>query len=580
MYRRAKSPLRCTTVEAIVRHAKYSGLAICLLAAATAHAQIVIPPGLEPGQIQRGLKELRLPEGAAPKVLPPTPEQVAPPHTAEIRFVLRAIHIDGATVYPPAELAATFKRFVGQEVSVAQVFQFANELTARYRRDGYVLSQVLVPAQDVDAGEVKLLAVEGYVDGIELRGAVAGDDARLTKYGAALKRTRPLTSAALERYLLLVNDLASVSCRGTLKPSSRTPGAADLVVDVAREYTTVAVASDNRNSRSLGSQHASFDFGSNGLIGEWSHLGLHVGSSLDDKLTYLGLDYGTPLGARGMQWSIGATGVRARPGRAANLGTDGLETQSVSGQIELRAPLLRSRARNLYLHAALTTFDGQSQFDSADLSRDQIRALRLGLSFDIADQARGISSVDLEVSQGLDALGARSEGTATSPLSRAGGRTDFTKATLYMARLQSLGSAWGGNWSALAAVSAQHAFDTLLAAELFAFGGENFGRGYDPSEIAGDSGEAFKFELRYAGTAPSLRLSGYSLYGFYDLGHVRRREAVNEDVSERASAAGLGLRMTGRRWQGLLEYAIPLDHDVAAEGNRDARFFFGVQVGM
>jgi hemolysin activation/secretion protein len=546
--------------------------------ATTASAQVVIPPGLEPGQIQRGLHELRLPERSSLQVLPPTPEQVAPANAADLKFVLHGVRIEGVTVYEPSELTKAFT--LGQEISVAQVFKIANELTARYRRDGYVLSQVLVPAQDVTAGQVKLLAVEGYVDAIQLRGNVAAGDKLLARYGAALKDTRPLTSAALERYLLLINDLARVRGRGTLVPSAHTQGAADLIVDVARDYTTVAFASNNRSSRSLGTKRANIDFGSYGLIGEWDHVGVHAGSSLDDKLNYVGLDYGSAIGAHGLQWDLSATGVRARPGRAANLETADLETQSIATQLEVRAPLLRSRAQNLYLRAALTSFDGQSEFASADLSNDKIRAVHLGATFDLADGARGINTIDLEVAQGLDALGARKEGTATSPLSRAGGRTDFTKATLYLARLQSLGSAWGGSWSALTAVSAQHAFTTLLAPELFAFGGDTFGRGYDASELAGDSGEAFKFELRYAGVMPEFGLTGYSVYGFYDVGRVRRLEPVNETSSEHASAAGLGLRMTGQRWQGLVEYAIPLDHDVAAEGNRDARFFFGVQVGL
>jgi hemolysin activation/secretion protein len=554
-------------------------LALCL-AATVATAQVAIPPGLEPGQIQHSLKELRLPERTPTQVLPAAPVQLAPPDSANLRFVLRGIQVDGATAYPAGELAATFARFNGQEISVAQVFQFANELTARYRRDGYVLSQVLVPAQDVTAGRVTLLAVEGYVDAIELRGAVAADDRRLTAYGAALKHSRPLTAAALERYLLLINDLAGVRGRGTLVPSPRTQGAADLVVDVTRDYTRVGLSSDNRSSRSLGTKRVNLDFGSYGLLSEWDHFGVHAGSSLDDKLIYAGLDYGAAFGAHGLQWSVGATGVRARPGRAANLETADLESRSVAGQVELRAPLLRTRAQNAYVRAALTTFDGQSEFSSADLSNDSIRALRIGATYDLADGARGITTFDFDVSRGLDGLGARLDGTADSPLSRSGGRADFTKATIYLARLQSLGSSWGGSWSVLAAVSAQHAFDTLLAPELFAFGGDDFGRGYDASELAGDSGEAFKLELRYAGTAPEVGVQGYSVYGFYDAGRVRRLDPVNETAREQATSAGIGLRMTGRRWRGQIEYAIPLDHDVAAEGNRDARFFFGIQVGM
>lgn len=552
-------------------------LALSLFASA-ASAQIVIPPGLEPGQIQRGLHELKVPEPAVSPVTPPAPEQVAPANAADIRFVLHSVRIDGATVYPAAELSAAFK--LGQEISVAEVFRIANQLTARYRRDGYVLSQVLVPAQDVTGGDLQLLAVEGYVDGIQLRGAVAADDRLIKKYGAELKASRPLTSVALERYLLLINDLARVHGRGTLVPSAHTQGAADLVVDVSRDYTTVALATNNRSSRSLGTKRVDFDFGSYGLIGEWDHVGVHAGSSLDDRLAFVGLDYGSALGAHGLQWTASTTGVRARPGKAANLEITDLETKSIAAQFEVRGPLWRSRAQNLYARAALTSFDGQSEFDSADLSNDKIRALRLGVSYDLADGARGINTVDFEVSKGIDGLGARMEGTATSPLSRAGGRADFSKATLYLARLQSLGRAWGGSWSALGAFSAQHAFDTLLAPELFAFGGDTFGRGYDASELAGDSGEAFKFELRYAGVLPEAGLAGYSIYGFYDAGRVRRLDPVNESATEHATAAGVGLRMTGSRWQGQLEYAIPLYHDVAAEGNRDARFFFGFQVGM
>jgi hemolysin activation/secretion protein len=546
--------------------------------ASAASAQVVIPPGLEPGQIQRGLHELRVPVPGTLQVTPPAPEQVAPAHAEDIKFVLHEVRIEGATVYDAAEMSAAFK--LGQEISVADVFRIANRLTARYRRDGYVLSQVLVPAQDVTAGQLKLLAVEGFVDNIQLRGAVAADDKLLTKYGADLKAARPLTSDALERYLLLINDLARVRGRGTLVPSAHTQGAADLIVDVTRDYTTVAVATNNRSSRSLGTRRANLDFGSYGLIGEWDHLGVHAGSSLDDKLAFVGLDYGSAFGAQGFQWDVSATGVRARPGKAANLAITDLESKSVSAQLELRAPVLRSRAQNLYLRTALTTFDGQSEFASADLSNDKIRALRLGLTYDLADGARGINTLELEVAQGIDGLGARKKGTAASPLSRAGGRTDFTKATLYVARLQSLGQAWGGSWSALAALSAQHAFDALLAPELFAFGGDTFGRGYDASELAGDSGEAAKFELRYAGVLPEAGLSGYSIYGFYDAGRVRRLDPVNESETEHATAAGIGLRMTGTRWQGQVEYALPLDHDVAAEGNRDARFFFGVQVGL
>ena len=39
-------------------------------------------------------------------------------------------------------------------------------MSARYRNDGYILSQVIVPAQSVEGGVVRLQAIEGHVAAI------------------------------------------------------------------------------------------------------------------------------------------------------------------------------------------------------------------------------------------------------------------------------------------------------------------------------------------------------------------------------------------------------------------------------
>jgi hemolysin activation/secretion protein len=245
--------------------------------------------------------------------------------------------------------------------------------------------------------------------------------------------------------------------------------------------------------------------------------------------------------------------------------------------LELRHPLVRSRSRNLYLRGSLTTFDGSSELLLAPLSDDRIRAVRLGVSFDAADRWNGITILDAELSQGLDGFGARETGSADSPLSRENGETKFSKTTLYAARLQSFGM----DWSGLLAVSAQHAFSTLLAPELFTFGGELFGRGYDAAELAGDSGVAAKFELRYS--IPIPQLAGTATpYAFFDWGRVERRDPINEAKSADASSWGAGVRFSGKqtRVQAFVEYATPIDLDVAAEGNRDPRLFAGLQIQL
>ena len=62
--------------------------------------------------------------------------------------------------------------------------------------------------------------------------------------------------------------------------------------------------------------------------------------------------------------------------------------------------------------------------------------------------------------------------------------------------------------------------DRLLSSEKFSIGGSQFGRGYDFSEITGETGVAFSIEPRYWWNVNSVSLSGISVYGFKDWGVV------------------------------------------------------------
>jgi hemolysin activation/secretion protein len=541
-----------------------------------AWSQVGIPSGVTPGQIQRQLQEMREPQPSPGQTLPPPPEQPIPPEASQLRFTLRKVEVSGASVYGERVIDDAFAPHIGQEISAADVFRIANQLTARYRRDGYILSEVLVPAQSITDGTVRLLVVEGYIAQVIYRGNVPADNALLASFAKKLTESRPLTAATLERYLLLMNDLGDTQARGTLVPSAQTPGAADLVVDFSRSHEAAALGVNNRQSRSLGPYQGTAELDWFGVGTAWNHIALNGGTSFNSQLNFVGIGYGQPIGHEGTHWNAEVTGVQSHPAPAANLTTSDLHTKSVAGVLDLTHPLWRSREGDLYLHLALTSFDGRSQFTSSNLSDDHIRALRLGMTLDVTDSWRGVNTLQGEFSQGLNALGASTTGTPEEPLSRAGGKADFSKVSLYAARLQSL----GGPWSVLLAVEGQYAFDTLLEPELFAFGGDQFGRGYDFAEIVGDSGAAGKAELRLTGHWPPQWTS--TLYGFYDYGAVRQRNPINQATGDHADSTGLGLRVSGprNRWQGFLEVAKPLDHVVAAEGNRNARVFFGLQLNL
>jgi hemolysin activation/secretion protein len=237
-------------------------------------------------------------------------------------------------------------------------------------------------------------------------------------------------------------------------------------------------------------------------------------------------------------------------------------------------PVVRSRALNLTARAAFAAEEGRTEVNDLRVTEDRLRVLRAGLAFDAIDRLFGSNVLDVELVQGLNALGARRTTPAAVPVTT--GKSDFTKLAFYAGRLQPIDP----SWSLFAAASGQYAFDDVPSLEAFAVGGEYFGRGYDPSEIVGDSGASLKVDLqRELGVLGGATLSGY---GFYDLGAVYRR-AVLPGQPQRASLAslGVGLRVRYRAsLYGYVEVAKPLTLTPALEGDKDARVYGGLFVNF
>ena len=419
------------------------------------------------------------------------------------------------TVYSAAEIRSSYADLLGTEITLARVYELAAALTRKYRNDGYVLSQVVVPQQAIRAGAVRLQAIEGYVASVRIQGEVLGPRADLDAYTERIRASRPLHAADLERNLLLINELAGLTARATLSPAAE-PGASDLTIDVSQRRARGAIGLSNRGSKSLGPWRVDASGEAYALFGAFDRTSVRVIQTVFDtnELTFLTGAYERPLGSDGLKAIVTGSYVDSKPGPPQNLN---LPTNSVSATATLLYPIRRARVGNLSVRGTFSYFNGQTDFEDVELSEDRIRAVRAGLAWDAIDAWRGVNLADVEVSQGLKGLGASPFG---SPLaSRAGGRPDFTKVTLYAARLQSLAP----RWSVLAAVNSQYAFNELLAPEEFAYGGEQFGRAYDFAELLGDSGIGFKIDLRYTDRTTWPMAREVMPYAFYGIGVVWQR---------------------------------------------------------
>jgi hemolysin activation/secretion protein len=469
-------------------------------------------------------------------------------------------------------LLSAYQNLLDTEVLLAEIYQIAFSLTAKYRNDGYILSRVIVPVQLIEDGEVRLKAIEGYVVSVTVTG-VFGDWCNLVeRYAEEIKQSRPLRNNVLERYLLLMNDLPGAFARATIKPSQSEPGASEMTVHFTQQKVQGGLSADNRGGELQGPMRISADMTLNSVLALQESTTLRLVSSGNDRLRYAFFGHQENIGSDGGKLNLFASVVRSEPKETLFIPLN-LETSSETYTLAYSYPLIRSRSQNLSIRGSFFAHEGKTEIFGVEDTRDQVRGFRLGVTFDRADSWRGVNLLDIELSQGIEGLGSSENDDIL--LSRPNGRVDFTKATLYAARLQSLTT----RWSVLVAANGQYAGNDLLSSELYSFGGEQFGRGYDPSELVGDHGVAGKLELRFTDTLPLGFASSYTLYGFYDVGIVYQRTTDGFDESESAASAGCGLRLSlGPYVSCFAEMAKPLTRDVTAEGNRDARGYGGLSI--
>ncbi len=530
-----------------------------------------IPGAAQPGGAER---EFRLPP--APRVTPapleiPRPSHQAPAGADGFRFQLERIELVGNSVYTADALLAPHRARLGQEVTLADLYVIADRITTTYRNNGYILSQAIVPAQQIQAGVARIQIIEGFVNEVRLTGDIKGNRSLVEAYAVNIKASRPLTAQVLERHLLLLNDLAGATARAVLTPAESVVGAADLVIEFAHRTASGSIAVDNRGGRVLGPWRGYVDLDLHSLFGRYDKTAVRAVTTFDRRMNYGSIQHEQPVGESGGRVGIMMGYSKAEPRLGEAFGSASLETSNTSGALSYTHPVKRGRSANVYARASVGFHDGATDFIGVPLKEDKLRMVRIGATVDAADALRGVNIVDGEVSRGLDVFGATETGSPN--LSREQGRSDFTKATLYAARLQSIAA----GWSILAAINGQHAAQGLLASEMFGFGGAQFGRGYDPSELIGDSGVAGKLELRYTNTLPTTPSMTYTAYAFWDAGRVWRRNPINEESSESGTSFGVGLKLdVARNVTGFGELAKPATRNVRAEGDRDARGYVGL----
>jgi hemolysin activation/secretion protein len=281
------------------------------------------------------------------------PSTVAPPGAESIMLTINGVQITGMTVYRPDELAYLWADLTGREVSLQAVYDLAQRITAKYGRDGYVLSRAIVPPQNLSrtGAVIQIQVVEGYVDRVVWPAKLARYRDFFTEYEAKIVADRPANIRTLERYLLLLGDLPGFKVSTKLEPSKTNLAASTLVVEVTEKQLDFNARFDNHGSKARGPAQFYGSATLNNVLGAHEAFSLtYAGAFETRELQYAAGAWRQVLNSEGLYAFANYSYSWGRPGTEA-LELLKYKTRATYGEAGLAYPVIRAREENLLMSA-------------------------------------------------------------------------------------------------------------------------------------------------------------------------------------------------------------------------------------
>ena len=468
-----------------------------------AQAQTAPDAGVLRQQIERD-RPLSLPQKALPSPVPEVLTTLPGP-----TVTIKTVRFAGNTLISSEQLAVVVAVFLNRPLGFAQLQEAAAAVASAYRDAGWIVRAYL-PRQDITEGVLTIQIVEAVFGALRIEGTAPARvplPHLLGIFDAGQKAGEPLNGQALDRALLLADDLPGVVVTGSLRAGSA-ERETDLILQMADEPLLVGDATlDNTGARSTGREHLGVNASLNSAFGLGDLLSLSLSHSRgSDYLRWSGT---APLGRDG--WRIGANASALRYSLIAPefAALEAKGTSSTAG-LEASYPLLRSRLHNLYLNLNAEHKNFNNESGGAITTRYQADAITLTLAGNLFDSVGGggANSASLSLVGGKIDL----DGSPNQADDAASSQTDgsYSKLRYALSRQQVLTK----ELYFFASLAGQWANKNLDSSEKFYLGGASGVRAYPSNEGIGTQGRLVNLELRWK--LPQ----GFALTGFYDWGQV------------------------------------------------------------
>ena len=539
-----------------------AGLALLLVSPLTVMAQAAPPEaGAIQRQTERNLERQTLPS-LAPRATAP---QIALPKPGAVVITVRSFQFAGNSLLSADRLQAAVAPWLMRPLDFAGLQQAAEAVAAAYRDEGWIASASL-RRQEIAEGSVTIDIVEARFGGARIEGRPAQrvkTERLLAMVDAAQATGAPLSARAIDRVLLLMDDLPGVSVEGNLVAGAR-DGETALALTLADEPRFGGdTALDNTGSRSVGIERISANLNWTSPTGSGDAVAVNLIHTRGSD--YQRVSYSLPLGLRGLRLSAQGSNIDYHV-ISAELAALGARGQAQTASLGLSWPIERSRLLNLSatLRQEVRRYDNEA--NGATSSRYRIDATNADLSGNVFDTlGGGANSASLSLVAGrVDLTGSPNQADDAQTARTAG---HYAKLGLNLTRQQtitetltlSIAAAWQG------------ASKNLDSSEKIYLGGSAGVRAYPASEGGGALGRTLTLELRQ-------RLSDrWMVAGFYDAGAVTAyRQATNpatgqllSDAPNRVALRGAGLTVSWQVQAGL-DFKATLARRMGANPNPSA----------
>lgn len=494
-------------------------------------------------------------------------------------FPVRTVRLDGVSVFRDGDISPFAQEVVGREVTLAQLEQVADRITAFYRASGYPFAYAYVPPQEISDGAVVIAVEEGRYAAVVLENQSKLQDETARRLLGPVQPGAIIEEQSLTWAMRRLDGAAGVTARAAFR-STGDPGTADLVVTIldAKLFTgAIIVANDGNENTGILRATATSEL--HNVTGRGDRIGMRFVSS--SGLFTGRIAYALPSFMRGGQyyWSAAYTGVRYELGGPFTL----LESRGATDSLQI---MLQGPGRALGAVGSGTTTLADSLSGTVGPAVTPHRVNQLGYEYRVhqtsvfgvntpwhvhAFSAEQSEEWPLRRPGGIDRYSAGvTLGYLHSPdpLTAQHDAADVRSAGLY-ARLN-VDLSWRlpltQRLGMHASASGQWASKNLHSSEEFAIGGPSGVRAYAAGEASGDEGWLARLELQQ-------RLSDVGLTGavFVDGGGIRVNKKpwnASSDISESLFGAGLGLTLAAGSLQASVEYAWPLGVGSPGDGGR------------